>query len=515
MTYRFTNKRKIKRAFLSMLLVLSLVITGAFALLTAKDSAVNKFTVGNVDIELTEPSWVEADGENIVSGQVIAKDPTITNTGKNNAYVYMMVSVPKADAITVYDETTQKATKVNDLQLFTYDLDRSWTLVDSKMDNDDLYNYYLYAYNAALAPETKTAPAFTSVKFANVAEGQFTEANNKLQVLVDGYAIQSDFYNDEATDAATAWRLYVRQNNWAWPSNPATAHYTLMGFRRSPVKNVRYNSENDVITLPEAISTDFGDKAFAGWCDERGNMYAVGDSATIKSLYIKDKDTGEITNLYPVFKELPTATFGGDGSNLPVKLMPKNDTCNTVIMRGSVSETNATNTDSSGNRLYGEPTTEYPYTYAGSDDWFVWGIEPGTTLQEFVDSYIRVQGDGYAKITTSGGTMIGTGSVVEIYDRRGTDSIDDDTLVEKFTVVVYGDVNGDAEINRNDVNITSDEVLQLTRWSKAGDDYRVYAIKAANIQKDSRINVSDVSLIESHVLNEGVINQITGLLEYN
>ena len=186
--------------------------------------------------------------------------------------------------------------------------------------------------------------------------------------------------------------------------------------------------------------------------------------------------------------------------------MPKNDICNTVINRGDVSETNANILDSDGNRLYGEPTTTYPYTYADDSDWFVWGVEPGTTLQEFCDSYARVQGDGYMVVTPSNGVMIGTGSVIKVYDKHGTESEEDDTLVEQFTVVVYGDVNGDSTIDNFDASIVSNDSLRIID--------RSFMLKAADIRRDNRINATDVSLICDHFANQGTINQVTGLIEY-
>ena len=522
------RKTKFKRTFLSLLLVASFIITGAFALLTARDNAVNKFTVGNVNIELTEPSWNEKDAENIVSGQVIAKDPTITNTGKNSAFVYMMVSVPKADDITVYDETTQSPQKINNLQLFSYELDSGWTLVDSKIDNDDLYNYYLYAYNTALAPEAKTTPAFSTVKFANIAEGQFTEENNKLQILVDGYAIQSDFYNNEAGETATAasaWNLYVRQNNWAWPSNPATAHYSFVGYRRSPVKNVTYASAEDVITMPNAISTDFGDKSFAGWVDERGNHYTIGDEVKIDALYILGEN-GNPININPVLRETVISSTDGDDtvSTLPVKLMPKNDTCRTVIIRNDILNTSEgypkyvsgssmkieSNVDGQNGDIYqlsfGDPTTEYPYTFNEGDNWYICGIEPGTTLKDFISSYVRVQGDGRLEVITSCGAMVGTGTVVNVYDRHGTETVEDDTLVERFTVIIYGDVNGDSYITNKDGDMVNSEALGVTGWSFCEDFNRLYVL-AGDCNKDGRISALDWGMILDDIKGTVPIDQ--------
>ena len=41
-----------------------------------------------------------------------------------------------------------------------------------------------------------------------------------------------------------------------------------------------------------------------------------------------------------------------------------------------------------------------------------------------------------------------------------------------------------------------------------------YRFKAANIKKDNYINATDVSLISDHSIVIGVINQETGLIEY-
>ncbi|MBR3779642.1 MAG: SipW-dependent-type signal peptide-containing protein, partial [Clostridia bacterium] len=249
---------KVKNAIVSLLLVAALVITGALAFLTAKDSAENKFTVGNVDISLTEPLWDAAnpDGtlENIVAGQVITKDPTITNTGVNNAYVYFQVEIPKVykTDITGADDT---ATEMTDYPLFTmqtkngdtatdlvafdaegkpYSTNEDFVIVDSFID-DTLtyaYDYYLFAYVGETEPED-TVKLFDQIQFANItdkfenlangttdAEGNTTfPAITNLQVNVKAYAIQSDFYNNEAGEeksAENAWSLYVNQNDWKW-----------------------------------------------------------------------------------------------------------------------------------------------------------------------------------------------------------------------------------------------------------------------------------------------------------
>ena len=55
------------------------------------ETLTNTFTLGKTDIEIDEPEWEEP--EDIVPGQEIAKDPTVTVMAKSvDSYVFMSVS---------------------------------------------------------------------------------------------------------------------------------------------------------------------------------------------------------------------------------------------------------------------------------------------------------------------------------------------------------------------------------------------------------------------------------------
>lgn len=227
--FKSSKSKKGLKNIVSFLLVAAILITGALAYLTATDSKENKFTVGNVSIELTEPNWNEENGKNIVPGETIAKDPQIENTGLNDAYVYIMVTVPKKDQITV-NENGSAVVKDN-LQLFTYDVNDNWTLINSKSDDANENNYYVYAYNTALAPQGKTEPLFEEVTFANIVSGQI-ESTEELEILVNGYAIQSNnVYNAEGNPATAeeAWDIYATQNGWDFPLEVPDG-YSAMSF---------------------------------------------------------------------------------------------------------------------------------------------------------------------------------------------------------------------------------------------------------------------------------------------
>lgn len=70
------------------------VTGGTLAYFTDADQKDNTFTVGNVDILLTEPNWTASgsqDAPEVYPGEALKKDPTITNNGKNPCFVRVKV----------------------------------------------------------------------------------------------------------------------------------------------------------------------------------------------------------------------------------------------------------------------------------------------------------------------------------------------------------------------------------------------------------------------------------------
>lgn len=88
-----------KRKTLAICLVVALaaiaIIGGTLAYFTDDDTATNEFTVGNVEIDLTEPNWDDhgsAEAETVYPGEPLDKDPTVENIGKNPCFVRVSVS---------------------------------------------------------------------------------------------------------------------------------------------------------------------------------------------------------------------------------------------------------------------------------------------------------------------------------------------------------------------------------------------------------------------------------------
>lgn len=85
-------KKKIMALCLAACLAAVAVVGGTLAYFTDSEEAENVFTVGNVDITLTEPNWDAEEKEDVYPGEPLAKDPTVTNDGANPCFVRISVT---------------------------------------------------------------------------------------------------------------------------------------------------------------------------------------------------------------------------------------------------------------------------------------------------------------------------------------------------------------------------------------------------------------------------------------
>lgn len=92
-------KKKPLILILSVAAIAAVAIGATLAYFSATDDATNTFTVGNVQIELTEPAWTDEGGgldnaADVYPGEALAKDPTVENTGVNPCMVRIKVEWP-------------------------------------------------------------------------------------------------------------------------------------------------------------------------------------------------------------------------------------------------------------------------------------------------------------------------------------------------------------------------------------------------------------------------------------
>lgn len=144
---------------------------GTLAYFTDKDEKDNAFTVGNVGIVLTEPKW-DAKGAlealDMYPGEAVDKDPTVTNDGKNPAFVRVKVEWPTDVQMTYETGDNYNANVCNE----------AWTF-------DGEYFYYM----AALPAGESTPAVFDRVRLSK--ETNNDQANFAGSIKVTAQAIQA------------------------------------------------------------------------------------------------------------------------------------------------------------------------------------------------------------------------------------------------------------------------------------------------------------------------------------
>lgn len=166
-------------------LISVLLVGGTYAFFTDTKSQTNIITMGNVEIDLTEPLFEEDNKDltvkNVMPGKKIVKDPTITLKGtSNDAYVRAKI------------EVTGKSMDLNQKQMgelidgihFT----NGWVLGD---------NDYYY-YNLALTQTDSEVLIFDHVI---IPEVWGNETNNlTFEINVTAEAIQAENFNPKTNE---------------------------------------------------------------------------------------------------------------------------------------------------------------------------------------------------------------------------------------------------------------------------------------------------------------------------
>lgn len=203
------KKMSKKNAIIAAALVGILAIGSTFAYFIDRDSVTNHFTVGDVEISVDEPSWDPEDAKDITPNKEMSKDPVAKNDGVNDAYVFMTVTIPKADVKTANDDGMMNG--VENRELFTYTINDGWKAVGNDITNDKAKYVYAYVDGSdklrTLAAGQTTGTLFDKVKFINVIEGQVD--GQDLDIDVDVMAIQTaDLGTD---DPAEIYQIIVNQ----------------------------------------------------------------------------------------------------------------------------------------------------------------------------------------------------------------------------------------------------------------------------------------------------------------
>lgn len=246
------NKKGITVACLSLLagVIAFGGASGILAYQTDSETANNVVTVGEVKIALTEPQWDQPSvvKTNILPHQEVVKDPTVTNTGINDAVIFMKVTTPYIADISVNDDRTKNPETAQEVFYFktngaasvhANDFDTNWVALPdyTVVDNTKHTKTYVFGYNKTLQGSDKTdgssqsttnnvtTPLFKKVQLRNFIEKSDAATTSPKLIKIDAYAIQANnIYGSDgstinttgtlnAATLKTIYSIYVNQNS--------------------------------------------------------------------------------------------------------------------------------------------------------------------------------------------------------------------------------------------------------------------------------------------------------------
>lgn len=205
-------------------------VAGTLAFLTADDTVTNTFTIGKVDISLTETA-VKPDGtpdegaervkENeyrLVPGVTYTKDPILAiEPDSESAYIRMIVRVQNWDAAEAAFGSLEKIVNLDTA---------NWTAVgEGELDDDTMIYEYRYK-ESPIANATDEAIELPALFTELTVPGDLTSTElealytgddaTDFRIIVEGHAIQSTGF----ASADAAWTAFDNQEN---PTEATTA----------------------------------------------------------------------------------------------------------------------------------------------------------------------------------------------------------------------------------------------------------------------------------------------------
>ncbi len=394
-----------------------------------------------------------------------------------------------------------------------------------------LFSTGSYEYGAAIT--AVEAPAKTGYTFSGWSEmpakmpakdvyvyGSYSVAKYKLTYYVDGeFYYECEYaYKDSITPYAEPTKDGSTFSGWSYiPATMPARDYTVNGSFTENTYSYFF-MVNGEVRNDLTITAKYGEKitapvitpeknyVFSGWTP------AVPDTMGKESMYFY----GTTDKAY---SEVKFSLNGGEGTapeavteavgkemTLPTEGFTKDDG---VYFAGWSTDENA----KSGSKTY-TVTADDVTLYAvwkslsevdlvaadGSttiiDDihHVIYGLKDRITESEFFKDFVDVIGED-ANVTVESGVGFGTGTKVTLF--AGT------TFVKEYTIIVYGDLDGDGVSDGMDVQLA--RMLEMGFLSKAQVGYAV--AEAADCDHDGRITENDIQLIANAGIKPSVIDQ--------
>ncbi|MBQ8687580.1 MAG: hypothetical protein IJ512_03380 [Ruminococcus sp.] len=212
-----TTKGKALVLISSAAMLVTGTVFGTLAYFTAKETVINTFTVGKVEIDLNESDYdgdgnTQANEYRLVPGMEYKKDPTVTvKADSESAYVRMIVTVHNYSTVKALIADTSNG--ITDFTDFLGNMDDSvWVPAGSVEDTEKgtiSYEYRYYTTAAGSASDVTLEPLFDTLIVPAALDGDELQAlyDGGFRIDVEGHAIQAEGFETE--DAA--WTAFDGQ----------------------------------------------------------------------------------------------------------------------------------------------------------------------------------------------------------------------------------------------------------------------------------------------------------------
>lgn len=125
-------------------------------------------------------------------------------------------------------------------------------------------------------------------------------------------------------------------------------------------------------------------------------------------------------------------------------------------------------------------------TVVDTNNKYIYGIKPGSNIEDC----FQVNNGSYELVPTSSGATNGTGAQIKVKDAGGT-------VVDTYTVIIFGDVNGDGVVTMAD----SSEVELASLGKVITKDF---GKMAADVNGDGGVTMSDANEVELASLGKAI-----------
>ncbi len=134
-------------------------------------------------------------------------------------------------------------------------------------------------------------------------------------------------------------------------------------------------------------------------------------------------------------------------------------------------------------------------------DNYIYGLAEGLTPAAFESGFVGLYGN-VSFVYHTGYGLLGTGSTIDL--------INDETseVIQTYTVILYGDVNGDGKIDSLDAGLLVDYENYIIVWNATN---HAAMLEAADINGDGKIDSLDAGLVVDAENYLVTINQRTGI----